>query len=1356
MQSNIISSESQPSASIENTASPEIQENANPDSDSAPIIVAQAVEGDNAEDIPAKKEDVPAAEPIPVLDDQDNADSRVSAPIETSGANRPASEVQEAPLESETPGNHRTFFLETNIVNNAPLSAQLQRNGRSIIEESLETDATASQTGAFSRDTSSLSRAALGDELRGLASKAAFFLSPRETLSLFGPVLQKTSSFDAAARSDNPVTIDSPSFSSNINATPSVSSPASPPPSSPVIDFIGDGVTLSAVDGSVTAGNNYAVTISAVLIDTDGSETLSQIQISGLHGGYSLNHGANQGNGVWLLDTSDLSGLQIITPAFAGQTHDLTVSVRSVETPVAGDVNLANNTSAWSTDTLTLSHANGIQGLRVTGANEYTLDTSISDSNFQYVLNTVPTGATVKLAAGTFSFDSFMTMDRGDITILGAGRDQSILEFTLDVNVSNKSKAAFTITGDEDSLGLQVTQDAAKGSTTLVLNNVGSLSVGQYIQVYEQNMEGMPGTVTISGLPGGASLSKGTNLGGGNWSVTLADLNSISMTNLSGTPGTANLTANWGGNIENFSVTLTNGATTVKFADELARKLETLAEGYSADFINDLYGGIANMPTYSTDRTAFFGQIDYLVNNKPLRETYAKITAIDTVTKTITLDRGLTFDYDTYGVNTGARVDRVQMLENVVLKDFSIKTVLSDGALLDPYNFGVGVSKTNLYPNYDGFSTLRFVATVGLETDNLALRNNISSGFDIRESIDADVDRLLIDGAYNKGGGGSGYGLNIYGTSDSTFSNIESYNVRHGVLFSTWHSETGNVVHVLGTNRDINFHGGPDANNTVTVDSSILDYADMNNPTYAAFAAANPVLAAGHVYQDWNAVAPGSDEHPPETIEANTIVFKSLVASNDREIVYAFSGGATINTGGGTDTVFSGAGNDTITGGAASDSFVFKGAVVGTDTITDFSLVDKDRLVFINSGALTATENNGDIVFTAAGMTGSVRAQGLTSGGLDLARFNSINYAALGYTVDDMIVMNDVVMTPITLSGPTVINFDGSIFGDSSDGFDVLRLIGSNLNLSVAEITDNGEVENTHLFKGLDAIDTSAVLGTMTLTLTASQTGFTDSNNPLVLFMNGNTITLRIGSTTYANATDVQNDIVIAGSGTINIDANSSQYFKLSDSFNGTVTIDAGGTLVGSANNDHMTGSTSTDTLRGDGGADTIYGLAGGDTIYGDDGNDTIYGGDNNDTIYGGNGNDSLYGDAGNDILYGDDGDDIFYIGPGSDDAYGGAGADRYVFVGTDTTTREDIYTWDAGDVIDLQALFDASGLGGVADINAAIAGGYVSSNTTGAGGVDTRVFFDADGTAGGGVAVEIMRLFNGTAEFNLAADVLV
>jgi Ca2+-binding RTX toxin-like protein len=78
-------------------------------------------------------------------------------------------------------------------------------------------------------------------------------------------------------------------------------------------------------------------------------------------------------------------------------------------------------------------------------------------------------------------------------------------------------------------------------------------------------------------------------------------------------------------------------------------------------------------------------------------------------------------------------------------------------------------------------------------------------------------------------------------------------------------------------------------------------------------------------------------------------------------------------------------------------------------------------------------------------------------------------------------------------------------------------------------------------------------------------------------------------------------------------------------------------------------------TVYGGNGHDTIWGGNKADKLYGDSGNDTVYGGKGDDEIFGGTGNDLLVGCDGEDVIKGDAGKDELKGGQGNDKLFGGS-----------------------------------------------------------------------------------------------------
>lgn len=103
-------------------------------------------------------------------------------------------------------------------------------------------------------------------------------------------------------------------------------------------------------------------------------------------------------------------------------------------------------------------------------------------------------------------------------------------------------------------------------------------------------------------------------------------------------------------------------------------------------------------------------------------------------------------------------------------------------------------------------------------------------------------------------------------------------------------------------------------------------------------------------------------------------------------------------------------------------------------------------------------------------------------------------------------------------------------------------------------------------------------------------------------------------------------------------------------------------TLRGSTGNDNLAGTRSADTIDGGAGNDNIRGGAGNDVLTGGGGADTVSGGDGDDTISSGASNDTagdrLSGDAGNDRITGSGFNDVIDGGSGNDQINSGSGDD--------------------------------------------------------------------------------------------------
>ena len=332
----------------------------------------------------------------------------------------------------------------------------------------------------------------------------------------------------------------------------------------------------------------------------------------------------------------------------------------------------------------------------------------------------------------------------------------------------------------------------------------------------------------------------------------------------------------------------------------------------------------------------------------PFREAIVEVDRV--VGNTVHLKNAIQFDM----AAGQAKVWEIDLVEGVHLSDFTVQSNLGPANAFD---------FANTHPELEGTALVRLDGTYGAIVEHITARDAGSHSFDIRTSLKAWVDDLYVDGAHDKGTDGNGYGLQIYETFDSVFANLEIFNTRHAVLFSSWDAEANNSVHVRDTNRDINWHGSEDVNNHVVVDRGMLVY--------------DPAQNTGVGSGIWPIVGDGGDAHANiDFYLDNTVEFAFAIGSDQGERIYGVDSGAYLNGRNGQDILIGGAGDDLLvgglnkdelSGGGGSDTFLFR---VGDnyDRIDDFQTgPGGDRIAISGSTAvdgfedLTLTQSGGDV-----------------------------------------------------------------------------------------------------------------------------------------------------------------------------------------------------------------------------------------------------------------------------------------------------------------------------------------------------------------------------------------------------------
>ncbi|WP_212646750.1 midcut-by-XrtH protein [Delftia sp. PE138] len=164
-----------------------------------------------------------------------------------------------------------------------------------------------------------------------------------------------------------------------------------------------------------TGGTSVRFPITAKLVDTDGSETLS-IRISGLPTNLSFNAGTNLGGGVWQFTEADLPNLILNLPgSYTTNATNLTVQVTATE--VSGGFTASTSTvvtlkASYTTVDITTTESGNHTG---NSASEY-----ITGGNGA---NTINAGSGNNIVFGGAGDDNLSADSGSDVLIGGSGND---------------------------------------------------------------------------------------------------------------------------------------------------------------------------------------------------------------------------------------------------------------------------------------------------------------------------------------------------------------------------------------------------------------------------------------------------------------------------------------------------------------------------------------------------------------------------------------------------------------------------------------------------------------------------------------------------------------------------------------------------------------------------------------------------------------------------------------------------------------------------------------------------------------------------------------------------------------------
>ncbi|KXJ56294.1 MAG: hypothetical protein AXW12_00845 [Thalassospira sp. Nap_22] len=1074
------------------------------------------------------------------------------------------------------------------------------------------------------------------------------------------------------------------SFELGVTATSADGSDVATTTGSITVDVTGvaDAPILDVSDASGNEDGAIALSIDAGL--TDSSETLN-VTISGVPDGATLSAGTDNGDGTWTLSSEQLEGLTITPPEDFSGSFDLGVTATS-----ADGEDVATTTDSITVDVDGVADAPALDVSDASGNEDSAIaldiDAGLTDSSetLTVTISGVPGGAT--LSAGTDNGDGTWTLSSeqlAGLTITPPENFSGSFDLGVTATSADGEDVATTtgsitvdVTGVADAPTLDVSNAAGSEDSAIALNLDAGLT---------DSSETL--TVTISGVPGGATLSAGTDNGDGSWTLNPEQLDGLTVTPAEDFSGSFDLrvtaTSADGEDIASVSDTITvdvagvadaptldvsdaSGSEDSDIALNIEAGLSDASEVLSVTISGVPEGARLSAGTDNGDGTWSLAAGDLAGLTLTPAEDYSgafdldvTVTSTDgtdtsTISDTITVDVGGVADTPSLDVSdiSGNEDTDIALAIDAGLGDSSETMMITVSGVPDGASLSAGTN------NGDGTWTL---SAGDLEGLTITPADDYSGAFDLAVTVTS------TDGSDTSSVSDT-ITVNVAGVADTPTLEVEDASGDEGTAVAldidaavTDASETLTVT-VSGVPEGASLSAGTNnGDGTWTLTSAQLsgltisaasDYAgtfeltvsvqsrdgdDTATTTAILEVTFDPVQDGDEVIWDPNddgVIETGSGNDTvggndgDDTISTNA-GNDTIWAGNGDDVVYAGEGDDSVTGDGGNDTIYGGSGNDTLHGGEGRNTI---DGGTGNDYITGGS--DRDTIRSSAGDNIVYASEGNNYIETGAG-NDSLYAG---SGDDTILGGDGDNYVSAGEGRNDI----------TTGSGDdSILAGSGNDTISAGDGDNYIN-VGEGKNTIASGIGDDTIMTGS----GDDVIDAG------------------DGNNTITAGEGRNTIDTGSGYDSITTGSD--KDTISAGDGNDSIDAGSGHNTVWGgggdDSIHGAWGDD---TFYGGDGNDILNadggdnvfdGGAGDDTLSAGWGEDTFTGGSGNDTLDGGGGDDSLDGGDGNDRLLGGAGSDMLLGGAGNDILLGGEGDDTLIGGIGDDSLYGGGGSDLFIF----------------------------------------------------------------------------------------------
>lgn len=343
--------------------------------------------------------------------------------------------------------------------------------------------------------------------------------------------------FISAAHSDDEVTLTITAISTELNSGDTAQKAVD---ADVVITAVADvpGLTI----GATTSGledTGIALSIVGVLVDNDGSEALTY-QVAGVPAGAILNNGIDVGLGVWTLSAADVAGLTVTPPS--NDDTDFLLNITAIATDNDASVASSLATAIAVTVTAVADEPTVFVTAAASGDEDTSIPLTISGAlvdadgseTLGFRISGVPVAAT--LSAGADTGGGTWDLTAADVVGLKIVQNQHLgTDFQLQVQSAAFEARDGNVTASAATLSIDVTfndvADLPALSLTATASGNEDSPIGLTITGTLVDTDGSETlSVTIAGVPAGATLNAGSDLGAGIWSVNSVDFAGLAVT----------------------------------------------------------------------------------------------------------------------------------------------------------------------------------------------------------------------------------------------------------------------------------------------------------------------------------------------------------------------------------------------------------------------------------------------------------------------------------------------------------------------------------------------------------------------------------------------------------------------------------------------------------------------------------------------------------------------------------------------------------------------------------------------------------------------------------------------------------